>query len=57
MFFDFQYAGSGSDGLIIFPDFPFAAIPIPAANLMDTVFILGQQSSPPSLPGTIDPGN
>lgn len=56
MFFDSLGIDFGT-GVYIFPDFPFAARPLPNSDIMDTVILTGSSSSDISLTGNADPGN
>ena len=58
MIFDQQQPSSPYGGVVAFPDYPFAAKPVPDADLRETIIIGGSSATPGgSVGGTVDDSN
>lgn len=57
MILDFQQV-SMAGGMIVFPDWPHAAQPLPDSEMHETVFIVGSSPNSQNIIGDVDsPGN
>lgn len=58
MIFDYQQATLTFEGMVTFPDFPFAALPTQPGDIKETVLITGSTTGGTSIAitGTMDQG-